>query len=171
MIPNLFGPTGITLAKNPAFPHFAPFIGSSQQILNQGVGAAIATQLAILPIISPSSGFTYRYDSAAGAFVRSSTSFGPIYTERAETIGRGKVSFGISYQRFRFGSLDGIDLHKVPAVFTHIPGTGTNGAVEPYEADVIQTSNNLSLNMDQTIFYGTIGITDRVDFSVAVPVV
>src|SRR5882672_2580097 len=61
VLPNLFGPTGITLANNPAFPHFAHFIGSSQQILNQGVGAAIATQLAILPIISPSSGFTYRY--------------------------------------------------------------------------------------------------------------
>src|ERR1700747_1717545 len=108
VLPNLFGPTGITLTSK--FPHFAHFIGSAQQILNQGVGTEIATQLAILPIISPSSGFTYQYDSAAGAFVRSTTSFGPIYTERAETIGRGKFSFGLSYQRFRFGSLDGVDL-------------------------------------------------------------
>jgi hypothetical protein len=171
VLPNLFGSGGITLANNPNFPHFAHFIGSAQETLNQGVGTAIATQLAILPIISPSSGFTFKYDSSAGVFVRSTTSFGPIYTERAETIGRGKFAFGTSYQRFRFSTLDGINLHNVPAVFTHVPDTGNNGAREAYEADVIQTNNNLDLNMDQTVFYGTVGITDRLDVSVSIPLV
>lgn len=170
VIPNLYGPGGLTLFNNPAFSHFAHFIGSTQTTLNQTLSTSIATQLAILPIISPASGFTYKYDSSVGAFVRTSSSFGPIYTERAETIGRGKISFGVSYQRFRFGSLDGINLHDVPAVFTHIPGTGPGGAVEPYEADVIKTSNNIDLNMDQTLLYGTVGITDRIDFSVAIPI-
>ncbi len=171
VLPNLFGSQGLTLANNPQFPHYAHFIGSAQQTLNQGVGTAIATQLAILPIISPASGFTYKYDSAAGVFTRSTTSFGPIYTERAETIGRGKISFGISYQRFRFGSLDGINLHNIPAVFTHVPGTGPGGADEAYEADVIQTANGINLNMDQTMLYGTVGITNRLDVSLAVPIV
>jgi hypothetical protein len=171
VIPNLFGPGGITLFNNPAFPHFAHFIGSAQETLNQGVGTAIATQLAILPIVSPSSGFTFKYDSSAGVFVRSTTSFGPIYTERAETIGRGKFAFGTSYQRFRFSSLDGINLRNVPAVFTHIPDTGNGGAVEAYESDVIKTNNSLDLNMDQTVFYGTVGITDRLDVSVSIPFV
>jgi hypothetical protein len=171
VLPYLFGSGGITLAP-PAqgtFTHFAHFIGSAQQTLNQGVGTAIATQLAILPIISPSSGFTYKYDSSAGVFVRSTTSFGPIYTERAETIGRGKFTFGTSYQRFRFSNLDGIDLHKVPAVFSHIPNTGQGDTPEGYEADVIRTTNSLNLNMDQTVFYGTVGITDRLDVSVSIP--
>lgn len=170
VLPSLFGPEGLTLANSPQFPHYAHFIGSAQETLNQGVGTAIATQLAIQPIISPSSGFTYSYDSAAGVFTRSTSSFGPIYTERADTIGRGKVSFGISYQRFRFSSLDGTNLHKIPAVFSHIPGTGPGGADEPYEADVIQTVNNLDLNMDQTVFYGTVGITNHFDVSIAVPI-
>jgi len=170
VLPNLFGPTGLTLNNNPVFSHFAHYVGPAQTTLNQTLSTAIATQLAILPIISPASGFTYKYDSAAGAFVRTSSSFGPIYTERAETIGRGKFSFGISYQRFRFGSLDGIDLHKVPAVFSHIPGTGPGGVGEPYEADVIQTTNNIQLNIDQTLLYGTVGITDRLDVSVAIPI-
>ncbi|HLJ14941.1 MAG TPA: transporter [Bryobacteraceae bacterium] len=171
VLPNLFGPQGLTLANNPQFPHYAHFTGSAQEILNQGVGTAIATQLAILPIISPSSGFTFTYDKASGVFVRSTTSFGPIYTERADTIGRGKISFGLSYQRFRFSSLDGIDIHNIPAVFTHVPGTGPGGANEPYEADVIRTSNNLDLNMDQTMLYGTVGITNHLDISLAVPVI
>ena len=171
VLPNLFGPKGLSLYNNPAFPHYAHFIGSAQTTLNQTISTAIATQLAILPIISPASGFTYKYDSAAGAFVRSTTSFGPIYTERADTIGRGKFYFGVSYQRFRFDTLDGIDLHNVPAVFTHIPHTGPASTAEPYESDVIQTSNNLTLNMDQTMVYGTIGITDRIDVSLAIPFV
>lgn len=169
VLPNLFGPQGLTLSNNPVFPHYAHFVGSAQETLNQGVGTAIATQLAVLPIVSPSSGFTFSYDAASGVFVRSTASFGPIYTERADTIGKGKISFGLSYQRFRFGTLDGINIHNIPAVFTHVPGTGPGGTDEPYEADVIRTSNNLNLNMDQTMLYGTVGITNRLDVSVAIP--
>jgi hypothetical protein len=171
VLPGLFGSGGLTLAPNPAFSHYAHYIGSAQTTLNRTLSSAIATQLAILPIISPASGFTYKYDSAAGAFVRTTTSFGPIYTERAETIGRGKFSFGVSYQRFRFSNLDGIDLKKVPAVFTHLPDTGPGNTPQPYEADVISTVNDIDLKMDQTVLYGTAGITDRIDFSVAIPIV
>ena len=171
VLPNLFGPQGLTLFPNPTFPHYAHFIGSAQTTINQTLGGSIATQLAILPIISPSSGFTYKYDSSAGAFVRSTESFGPIYTERADTIGKGKFSFGASYQRFRFSTIDGLNLHNIPAVFSHVPDTGPGGVAEPYEADVIRTSNNVNLNMDQTLLYGTVGLTDRIDFSVAIPIV
>lgn len=171
VLPNLFGPEGLTLTNTGRFPHYAHFIGSAQATLNQTLGTAIATQLAILPIISPASGFTYKYDSGTGAFQRSTTTFGPIYTERAETIGRGKVYFGVSYQRFRFDKLDGIDLHKIPSVFSHVPDTGPRGTSEPYEADVIQASNNATLNMDQTVLFGTVGVTDRIDVSLAVPIV
>ena len=171
VLPNLFGSQGLTLTSNGAFPHYAHFIGSAQQTLNLTLSSAIATQLATLPIISPASGFTFSYDKSAGVFVRSTTSFGPVYTERSETIGKAKFSFGTSYQRFRFSSLDGIDLHNMPAVFSHIPGTGTAGAAEPYESDVIQTNNNLSLNMDQTVLFGTVGLTNHLDVSLAVPIV
>ncbi len=167
VLPTLFGENGLTLFNNPVFPHYAHFVGSAQTTLNQTLSTAIATQLAILPIISPSSGFTYEYNSASGAFVRSNTTFGPIYTERADTIGRGKFYFGMSYQRFRFGSLDGINLHKIPAVFSH----QLEQPFQSYEADVIQTNNNVDLNMDQTMIYGTVGVTDRIDISLAVPIV
>ncbi len=170
-LPNLYGPTGLTLAPAAQFPHYAHFIGSAQTTLNQTLGSAIATELTTLPIISPQSGFTFKYDSATGAIVRTTSSFGPIYTERAETIGRGKFTIGVSYQRFRFDSIDGINLHQVPAVFTHTPDTGAGGIAEPYEADVISTTNNIDLKMDQTVLYGTVGITDRVDVSVAIPIV
>src|SRR5262249_44107944 len=109
VLPDAFGPNGLTLAVNPQIPHFAHFIGDAQTTLNQTLSTSIATQLAILPIISPASGFTYRYDRASGAFVRTSDSFGPVYSERAQTIGRGKFSLGVSYQHFDFDTLDGVD--------------------------------------------------------------
>ncbi len=169
VLPSLFGPGGLSL--NPSFPHYAHFIGSAQQTLNQTLGTAIATQLALLPIISPASGFTYKYDPSAGAFERSTTTFGPIYTERAETIGEGKFYFGVSYQRFRFDKLDGISLTNIPSVFTHVKGTGPSGVDEPYENDVIKATNSVTFNMDQTMFFGTVGLTNRIDVSLAVPIV
>jgi hypothetical protein len=171
VLPSLFGPGGLSLYPKGSFPHYAHFIGSAQTTLNQTLGTAIATQLAILPIISPASGFTYKYDPNAGAFERSTTTFGPIYTERAETIGEGKFYFGVSYQRFRFDKLDGINLKNIPSVFSHVKDTGPGGKAEPYEADVIQASNNATLKMDQTMFFGTVGLTNRIDVSLAVPIV
>jgi hypothetical protein len=173
VVPNLFGKTGLTLLPPPNAPvHFAHFIGQAQQTLTTTINTAIATQLAILPLISPSSGFTYRYDRETGAFVRTSSSFGPVYSERAETIGRGRFTVGAASQRFRFGALDGIDLHKVPAVFTHLEKTGTfmQNIVQPYESDVISTKNDINVHIDQTVLYGTVGITNRLDVSVAMPI-
>ena len=80
---------------------------------------ALASQLTWLPLPSPAAGFTYRFDQGTGTFVRTSQSFGPILTDRAETIGRGRFSFGYNYQFFSFDQLEGIDLSRVPSVFTH----------------------------------------------------
>ncbi len=147
------------------------FHRSAQTTLNQTLSSAIATQLTILPLVSPQSGFTFKYDPVTGAIVRTTSSFGPVYTERAETIGRGKFSFGVSYQRFRFNSIDGVNLHQLPAVFAHVPDTGPGVSPEPYEADIVSTTNDIDLEMDQTMLYGTAGITDRIDVSVAIPIV
>jgi hypothetical protein len=170
VLPNLFGPQGITLYPSPSFPHYAHFIGSAQTVMNQTLSSAIGTQLATLPFISPASGFTYQFDTNLGVFARSTNSFGPIYSERAETIGRGRVSFGVSYQRFRFGRLDGLNLHDIPAVFTHVPLVTAPGATPlPFQYDVIKTSNNIDLNLDQAVVFASVGITDRLEVSVAMP--
>jgi hypothetical protein len=166
VIPSLYGPAGFEL---PNSFHAAHFQTNVQQSFNSALSSAIATQLATLPLISPSSGLTFKYDKAAGVFAPSSRSFGPIYTERAETVGRGHFAFGMSYQRFRFSTIDGIDLHNLPAVFSHFPEFGVPAAA--YEADFITTRNNFDLKMDQTTVFGTVGITDHFDLSVSIPIV
>ena len=164
-MPNLYGPYGLVL-PNSTFPaHYTSLFESTFSALDD----AIATQITLLPIPSPASGLTFEFDPASGVYTRSNETFGPVLTERAETIGRGKLHIGGAFQRFRFDTIDGKPLHNWPAIFTHQVGTGPGGAAEPYETQFISTNNSLDLKVNQFTFYATYGLTQHVDVSVAVP--
>src|SRR5207247_11272132 len=146
--------------------HPAHFNGSFQAKFTQ-FNIALATTLSALPLPSPASGFTYNYDPASGGYTLSTRSFGPILAERAETIGRRKFSFGLSYQRFTFDSIEGVDLNNVPAVYTH-----DNASPPPSgRADVLTTANNIRAKFDQYTFLYTSGLTDWLEFSRAISLV
>ena len=114
-IPNLYGPYGLVLPN--------PGVATSFASSFQTNFAATATQLTLLPLASPASGFVYEYDAQTGLYSRTSQSLGPVVTERGETIGRHKLSFGATYQRFRFSKLDGVDLHNIPALLPAVANT------------------------------------------------
>lgn len=162
ILPNLYGTGGLTLPNPEHLAHFDSAFRSAFTPFN----SAIASQLTSLPIPSPASGFVYSVDPALGVATRSSISFGPILAERSETIGKDKFFFGFSSQFFRFESIDGIPMNRVPAVFTHSPAENPN-----YEKDVITADSNLSLKIGQFTSYFTYGLTDRLDVSVAMPMV
>src|SRR5688500_2235536 len=46
---------------------------------------------------SPSQSFSFRFDPAIGAITPSVTGFGSLFTNRPDTIGKGHVSFGLTY--------------------------------------------------------------------------
>jgi hypothetical protein len=162
IIPNLFGPGGLTLPNPTHNAHFDSAFQSNFVPFN----TALAGQLTSLPIPSPASGFTYTFDKALGVYTTSTQSFGPILAERAETIGKDKFYFGFSYQRFRFDSIDGIDLHKVPVVFQHAVVENPD-----FRKDIITTDNFLDIHIGQFTTFFTYGFNDRLDVSVAIPFV
>lgn len=173
IIPNLYGVNGLkvdstALVTNPdgsKSTHSAHFNSAFQAEFTQ-FNVSLASQLAAIPVPSPASGFTFSLDSSLGVMKRSTQSFGPIYAERAETIGKNKFSLGVSYQRFTFDTISGQSLGNIPAVFTH------DGAVFPGgKADVISTNNAIDLAVDQSLMFFTYGILDRLDVSLAVPYV
>lgn len=171
LIPTLYGPGGLTVDSVKPIPpnnelHTGHFNGSFQERFTQ-FNVALASTLSALPLPSPASGFTYSYDPASGGYTLSTQSFGPILAERAETIGRRKFSFGLSYQRFSFDHIEGIDLNNVPAVFTHDEPTPPPSG----RADVITTINSIKATFDQYTFLYTSGLTDWLDFSMAFPMV
>jgi len=85
-----------------------------------------------------------------------------VLTERGDTIGRYKLFIASTYQRFTFGSLDGIGLNNIPVVFNVCAITG--------QCAPIGTTDRLSLTVNQVAIFGTFGITDRIDVSLAVPI-
>jgi hypothetical protein len=169
LIQQVFGPRGLIVDSNAALPdgstHSAHFNSAFQSNFRR-FDIAIASQLSALPLPSPASGFTYRFDPDTGTFIRSTQSLGPILADRAETIGRGRMLLGYNLQAFSFDSLDDIDLMHVPAVFTHDDAQLGGG-----RTDVVVTDNALKLSVRQYTGLVTLGVTDRLDVSVAVPIV
>ncbi len=166
---DLYGPTGLVLDSLATLPgeqpHSAHFNSDFQFNFNQ-FSTALVNQLVSVPLPSPASGFTYRFDSTLGVFERTTQSFGPILADRADTIGAHRVSFGFAIQRFTFDTVEGMDLHRIPAVFTH-----DNAFLRGGREDVVTTANAIDLSVTQSITFVTMGITDRLDVSLAVPLV
>lgn len=169
LIPGLFGPNGLTVESQARLPdgstHSAHFNSAFQAEFTQ-FNIALASQLAAVPLPTPASGFTYTFDSSLGVFQRSTQSFGPILAERAETIGKKKVTFGVTYQHFGFDSLEGLSLGNVPAVFTHDDAQLGGG-----RTDLVTTVNSIDASVDQTAVFLSYGLGSRLDISVAVPFV
>jgi hypothetical protein len=125
---------------------------------------AFGTQVAQLPLATPASGFIFTFDKAAGVYTASQESFGPLQAERAETIGRHKIYLAFTYQRFNFGDIDGNDFKNLPILFYFFPSGQTTPSV------VTETDNRLDTHVDQYVAFGTFGVTDRIDVSLAVPI-
>ena len=119
---DLYGPNGLVVNSNVPLPsgatHSSHFNSGFESEFSQ-FGTALTSQIVSLPLPPPASGFTYEFDPGLGVFQRTTTSFGPILSERFETIGARRVSIGFAYQRLSFDSIEGVDLSNVPAVFTH----------------------------------------------------
>jgi hypothetical protein len=160
--------------------HFIPASNAENASLIAFISDALGASVANIPIGSTSGGETFRFEG--GAPVRTSTSAGPIFAERAQTLGRGRVLAGISRTGFRFATLRGVDMHNIGLTFTHqnvdFPGCDAQFGgdcsllgVPVLENDVMNFRLSIDLNVQVTSLYVTYGVTDRFDFGLVVPIV
>ena len=187
LVPQVYGPGGLVgqdhggpLNSTQQFSHAAHFQNSSLSSFSP-LNSEIGTQLSILPLASPASGFVFAFNPSLGVVTRQTESFGPILTERAETIGRHRLFIGFSYQYFDFDKVDGIDMKHIGAVFHHedepnvcktnpiFTGCSTTGR-PIWQNDIIVTQNRVDLKVNQFTAVGTFGLTSRLDLSVAIPI-
>jgi len=166
---DLYGPSGLKVDSEATLPgeqpHSAHFNSDFQSEFSQ-FGAALVNQFVSLPLPSPTSGFTYQFDPSLGVFQRTTRSFGPILADRADTLGARRLSFGFAFQRFTFDTVEGLDLQKVPAVFTH-----DNAQLLGGRQDVITTVNAIQASVNQSTTYITLGVSEHFDLSLAVPLI
>jgi hypothetical protein len=189
----IFGPgadplflTGTGNANNPLNiqqhgNHFVPAAVSANGSLIEFLTTALASNVASTPIGSTSGGVTFRFEG--GVPVRTSTSAGPIFAERGQTLGRGRTVFGVGHTAAHMSSLRGVDLHGIDLIFTHqnVDFAGcdsTQGGlkcsqmgVPLLENDVMQFRLSMDIDVKVTSIYATYGLTDRIDFGVVVPIV
>ncbi len=101
-------------------------------------------------------------------FVRSEQSLGPIFAERAQTLGRNTGTVGVAYTHIDFDTLEGTPLDNLPfsqAAFS----TGflkTDSDQSRFGDDVLKTHLDLALSFDLLFLTAAYGVTDSIDASV-----
>ena len=152
--------------------HFIPASAASNASVISFITDAIGGSVANLPIGSTSGGETFRVVNNVP--VLTPTSAGPIFAERSQTLGRGRLLAGVSRSGFRFATLRGVDMRNINLTFTHqnvdFPGcSATFGddcakmGVPVLENDVIDFRLSIDLDVRVTSTYLTYGVTDRFD--------
>jgi hypothetical protein len=130
------------------------------------INTLLADQLSSFPLGSSAGGFTWTFEPKSATLSRASDSFGPIFSERALTIGRNRVNVGVNYQRVTFDHLEGKRLRGGEIVgYTGLPddGAATGGVFFAEALDLQLTTDTISV-------FATYGVTDRLDVGVTVPV-
>ncbi|HET7297011.1 MAG TPA: transporter [Gemmatimonadales bacterium] len=160
--------------------HFVPSAVSDNGTLISFIGTAISQNVANLPVSATSGGSTFRFEG--GVPVSTSASPGPVFAERALTLGRGRVFVGANINHLHFETLRGVSLSDIQMTFTHENVTGpacdsivgascTPFGVPTHENDVINLRLALDISMTVTSFFMSFGLLDRVDVGVVLPVV
>jgi hypothetical protein len=179
IVPQVYGPGGLVGTDNggPLTStrfHEVHFQASSINSFGP-INAEIGVQLSQVPLASPVSGFIF-----ANGVMQEATSFGPVLADRAETLGKRRIFVGASYEYFDFDKADGVDLKSFGAVFQHesepticatIPTTPCMNGEPIYTNDIVATQNRIDIKVHQVTMVGTYGLSDRLDVSLALPIV
>jgi len=141
--------------------------GSAFDALAENIADTAARSL---PVVAASAGFTYRYNPQIEAFERSTDTLGPLYLERADTLGQGKFNVNVSFQYVQFDQFDGTDI-------THLQNN------DPIVLNVLDAGGNVigrranslaySLGIQNyiTAFSFTYGILDDLDVNILLPII
>jgi Putative MetA-pathway of phenol degradation len=166
-------PVVLRANPNPALSHAAHFVSQpGAQATLRSINSGIAAQISTFPLGASSAGFTYTFDESLGTYNRTTQSFGPIFTERPLTAGKGKFTFGVNYQNATWDSLDGRDLEgdDLNLYLEHQDTNNDGGHLALwFEGDVIRADLKVALETKTTVVYATYGLTERFDLSVAMP--
>jgi hypothetical protein len=150
--------------------HFIPAQLTGAGSIIAFLSNAIAVSVSNVPVSAASSGATFSF--VGGQPVKTSSSAGPIFGERAQTLGRGRFFIGANITGLHFERLRGIRLDNVILNFGHqnIAPTDTLGSPD-FENDIVQVRVGLDVDLLVSTVFASWGIVDGVDLGVAVPFV
>jgi hypothetical protein len=129
------------------------------------LNSSLGIQLSDVPKPSPASGIVFSFGPSGLSRERE---LGPIFSERPSSVGRRKLYVAFTYQYFEFDKVDSVPLKNVPLLIggcVPVPGASCSASPNPF----IATESRLDLKVHQFTLYATYGLLNRLDVSVAVP--
>src|SRR5581483_1944035 len=153
--------------------------------LSAAVANAVTQQS---PLASVAPAFSYRYNPSLSVFERSTSVPGPLFSERALTIGKGQLNFGVGYSYVDMDDINGTNLrdtHSPLLVEAFCPsGTGRPLFVDP-ACNSVNNGTFLSvlalglssvrtrLSIQAHLIVATVryGLTDNWDVGISIPLV
>jgi hypothetical protein len=156
-------------------------IANALRPLGSVLGAQIANQI---PTLSTSAGYTYDYNPELEVYERSARTFGPLFSERAITLGQGKFNVNFSYTYLDFDQINGHDLNKLTSRVERASLNGQDTFAGLIRPDLANQFNGLTqeqifseviadLRLEAQIFdfSFTYGVLDNLDVNIDVPLV
>jgi hypothetical protein len=149
--------------------HFLPSkVETSDKIIN-ALTNLIGTSSSTFPLSSTTTGLTF--DLSSGVPKATTSSAGPIFAERATTLGKKRINIGANFSQLNLAKLRGVKTGDIRFTFVHQQMYNDDGTPDPNDYDNIDLRMNLDLSASVSAFYATYGITDRFDLGVAIPFV
>jgi hypothetical protein len=129
--------------------------------VGEALGLASRLEIATAPLGTTSASFVTKLDPSTGLQVRTATTFGPSFAERALTSGEGKLSVGVSTLTANYDKLGDLSLNGMQL--------GATNANTPKQSRTGMAS--FAMSSTTLVISGSVGVTDNFDVSVAVPLV
>ncbi|HBP90254.1 MAG TPA: transporter [Nitrospirales bacterium] len=167
VIPDLYGGDGfqtnpLTVGSRPN--DFGNAVFNSFNELTNGIGAQIG-QFSVNSTVA-----AFRFDVERGVPVEVTKSLGPLFAERADTLGKGRFDFQVvwshaDYQKFNGQKLSSLSANVSPTLPPGLPPNSQG------------FNEQLQINLDVEVitnfvgFFGTFGLTDDWDINLLVPLI
>jgi hypothetical protein len=167
VIPGLYGGDGFQtdpLSAGNRANDFGDAVFNSFNELTNGIGAQTG-QFAVNSTVA-----AYRFDVERGVPVEITKSLGPLFGERADTLGKGRFDFQVVWSHANYKKFNG---QKLSSLTANVSPTVPQG-LPPNAAGF---DEQLRINLDVEVitnfvgFFGTYGLTDSWDVNVLIPLI
>ena len=140
------------------------------------LSADLATARSQAPIPSASGAFRFSWDPGLDTFVRFQQDLGVPFAERAQTLGKGSFSFGLSYSRVEFDTVEGNRIGSLSSQQPALSSEFLEGLPIPdgdrmiFADDVLETQLSLDFAFDLFFVSAAYGLTDTIDIGLALSI-
>ena len=149
--------------------HYNPAVVQGEDNMLAFLGNAITSAIGNVPFAAAASGTAFTFEGGVPTAIQISP--GPVFADRAQTLGRGNVFFGASVSGISFDNIRGVPLSDLEFRFSH-QNVGDAALGNPaFENDVIEVETEMTLDLLIGTVIAAYGLGDRIDVGVAVPIV